>query len=179
MRSVTASISTSSRVHPREDRERACSRSAATRPRRARRARGCCARRRMSGFGSTARRSPTTSALTAASSSRSRPARARRDEPCSAMRSAPELPGLFASTTPSSTTCTPGLQTRSCTRPRPDAFRCCLEPDLRLAPRSPASLPRTDPRALADRIQEVGDMSPTARATVGRRLRERSLRPTR
>ena len=33
--------------------------------------------------------------------------------------------------------------------------------------------PRTDPRALADRIQEVGDMSPTARAAVGRRLRER------
>ena len=33
--------------------------------------------------------------------------------------------------------------------------------------------PRTDPRALADRIQAVGDMSPTTRAAVGHRLRER------
>ena len=33
--------------------------------------------------------------------------------------------------------------------------------------------PRTDPRALADRIQAVGEMSPTARAVVGHRLRER------
>jgi glycosyltransferase involved in cell wall biosynthesis len=33
--------------------------------------------------------------------------------------------------------------------------------------------PRTDPRVLADRIQAVGEMSPTTRAAVGRRLRER------
>ncbi len=33
--------------------------------------------------------------------------------------------------------------------------------------------PRSDPRALADRIQAVGEMSPTSRAAVGRRLRER------
>lgn len=36
-----------------------------------------------------------------------------------------------------------------------------------------ARFPRTDPRALADRIQAVGEMSPTTRAAVGHRLRER------
>jgi glycosyltransferase involved in cell wall biosynthesis len=36
-----------------------------------------------------------------------------------------------------------------------------------------ARFPRTDPRELADRIQAVAAMSPTARAAVGHRLRER------
>ncbi|HSF61553.1 MAG TPA: glycosyltransferase, partial [Gaiellaceae bacterium] len=36
-----------------------------------------------------------------------------------------------------------------------------------------ARFPRTDPRALADRIQAVAEMSPTTRAAVGHRLRER------
>ena len=143
MRSVTASISTSSRVHPRgTGNAPALARPLLDRERARRRARGCCARGSDVGFGSTARRSPTTSALTAASSSTSRPSSGSTDESCSAMRfRAPSCRASSQSTTPSSTTCARGSRQGRVRGGGRMPSGACLEPDLRLAPRSGASLP--------------------------------------
>ena len=148
-RSVTASISTSSRVPPpREgpgtrllslgrylDRERA-----------RRRARGCCTRRaRMSGFGihrpvALRRRARAPQRARA----RPRPSSGSTDESCSAMRfRAPSLPGLFAEHDALVNNMRSGASRQSRIRGRgrmPSG--ACLEPVLRLAPRSEHRFPR-------------------------------------
>ena len=84
-------------------------------------------------------------------------------------------------TTRSSTTCAPGLRTRSCTRPLPDACRC--SPPTRSSTRSSTAeqrFPRFDPRALADRIEAVAATSADgARGASGTACVRRSRRATR
>ncbi len=86
----------------------------------------------------------------------------------------PELPGLFAEHDALVNNMRSGgpRQGRRRGRGRMPSG-ACLEPDFDSLLDREHRFPRTDPRALADRIQAVGDMSPTARAAVGHRFRER------